>query len=143
MHKEYNQSNECIKSRESSQPYKCDCDAGTNAYCTCTRTSCGTSANGSTSTGHTSFPCAHCRDHDPSTSSSTSKCAISASRECNTIADYIERDYANYITATNSSRENSCSGVWVSDEPRNFKQANANSTEPIERCTGIPTGVTI
>ena len=143
MYKKYNQSNEYNKSSQSCQSYKCDCDTGSNAYCTCTRATSGTSSDRGTSatSGHTSFPCAHCSDYDPSTT--TAKCAITSNRECNTANDYIEREYAEYLSATNPSRENSCSGVWVSDEPRNFKQADADSGDSIERRIGIPAGVTV
>jgi hypothetical protein len=60
-----------------------------------------------------------------------------------TIADHIERDYAEYIAATSTKGQDTCSGVWGSDESRNFKQADANSADSVERRIGIPAGVTI
>jgi hypothetical protein len=119
MRQEPHQRNEHEQSVESSQSISAS-DAGSSA--TTTR------ATNDGNAEHTSFPCAHCNDYDPRDISS---------------ADYIERDYAEYIAATSASRENTCSGVWDSDEPRNFKQADAESSDSIERCTGISAGVTI
>ena len=125
VHKEHNQSNECNKSGQSSESDKCTCDPGTNATCTCT----GATPVDRSTVGHTSFPCAHCNDYDP--------------RDISSASDYIERDYADYISATGASRKDTCSGVRDSDESRDFKQANADSRDSIERRTGIPAGVTI
>jgi hypothetical protein len=119
MRQEPHQRNEHEQSVESSQSISAS-DAGSSA--TTTR------ATNDGNAEHTSFPCAHCNDYDPRDISS---------------ADYIERDYAEYIAATSASRENTCSGVWDSDEPRNFKQADADSGDSVERRIGIPAGVTI
>lgn len=125
MRKESNQSNECNKSGQSSESDKCTCDPGTNATCTCT----GATPVDRSTVGHTSFPCAHCNDYDP--------------RDISSASDYIERDYADYISATGASRKDTCSRVRSSDELRNFKQADADSTGSVERRTGIPAGVTV
>jgi hypothetical protein len=124
MRQEPHQRNEHEQSSKSSQSNKCACDPGSNATCTCT----GAPTIDRSAIGHTSFPCAHCNDYDP---------------RDNTSADYIERDYAEYIAATSASGKNTCSGVRDSDELRNFKQADAESIDPVERRIGIPAGVTI
>jgi hypothetical protein len=79
---------------------------------------------------HTSFPCKHCGDHV----GNTVRPAIS---------DHVERDYTDYIAATSAGRENVSTGIRASNEPRNFKQADAGSGDSIERRIGIPAGVTI
>jgi hypothetical protein len=123
MRQEPHQRNEHEQSIKSSQSNKCACDPGSNATCT------GATPITRSTVGHTSFPCAHCNDYDP--------------RYIRSAADYIERDYADYVNATSSEGQDTRSGVWGSDEPRNFKQADANSGDSVERCTGIPAGVTI
>jgi len=125
MRQERNQSNEYEQSGKSGQSNKCTCDPGTNATCTCT----GATPITRSTVGHTSFPCAHCNDYDP--------------RDISSAADYIERDYADYVNATSSEGQDTRSGVWGSDEPRNFKQADADSGNSVERRIGIPAGVTI
>jgi hypothetical protein len=125
MRQEPHQRNEHEQSVESSQSNKCACDPGSNATCTCT----GATPITRSTVGHTSFPCAHCNDYDP--------------RYIRSAADYIERDYADYVNATSSEGKNTCSGVRDSDELRNFKQADAESIDPVERRIGIPAGVTI
>ena len=120
MRQEPHQRNEHEQSVESSQSNSAS-DAGSSA--TTTRTPSTRSAE------HTSFPCAHCNDYDP--------------RYIRSAADYIERDYADYVNATSSEGKNTCSGVRDSDELRNFKQADAESIDPVERRIGIPAGVTI
>ncbi len=124
LHQESDQRNEYEQPGKPCESNKCICDPGSNATCTCT----GAPTIDRSAIGHTSFPCAHCNDYDP---------------RDNTSADYIERDYADYIAATSASGKNTCSGVWGSDESRNFKQADANSANSVERRIGIPAGVTI
>ena len=147
MREESNQSNEHEQSGQSCQSFKCDCDPGTNATCTCTRATSGTSTGRSTSTtGHTSFPCAHCRDHDSTTNGLVRKhkyASISTNRECNTVSDYIERDYADYISATSAQGQGASTGVRSGNESGNIKQADADSGDTVERRIGIPAGVTI
>ena len=141
MRQESNQSNEYEQSGQSGQSTKCTCDPGTNATCTCTGATSGTSTSRIPSgrgTAHTSFPCAHCRDHvsssiDPSRKPS-SRSAASA---------YLEWIYSAYAIATSAGRENVSTGIRASDEPRNLKQADASSGDTVERRTGIPAGVTI
>jgi hypothetical protein len=69
---------------------------------------------------HTSYPCAHCNDYDPRDNTNT-----------------------DYIAATSAKGEDAGSGIRDSVEPRDFKQADAESNNSIERCTGISAGVTI
>jgi hypothetical protein len=69
---------------------------------------------------HTSFPCAHCNDYDPRDNTNT-----------------------DYIAARSSEGQDPRSWVWGGYEPRDFKQAYADSRDSIERCTGIPAGVTV
>ena len=139
MRKESNKSNEHEQSGQSSESDIVTADTCTAATCTCARTSsrngyripckCTSGSTATRSAEHTSFPCAHCNDYDP--------------RDISTASDYIERDYADYINATGASREDTCSGVRDSDESRNFKQADADSRDSVERRIGIPAGVTI
>jgi hypothetical protein len=117
MRQEPHQRNEHEQSIKSSQSNKCACDPGSNATCTCT----GATPITRSTVGHTSFPCAHCNDYDPR---------------------YI-RSAADYVNATSSEGQDTRSGVWGSDEPRNFKQADADSRDSIERRIGIPAGVTV
>jgi hypothetical protein len=132
---------ECDQRNEHEQPSKpcesnkCICDPGSNATCTCS----GAPTIDRSTVGHTSFPCKHCGDHIGSTGLG-SKYKYTVHR---TIADHVERDYAEYIAATSTGRENTSTGVRDSDESRDFKQANASSGDTVERCTGIPAGVTV
>jgi hypothetical protein len=88
---------------------------------------------------HTSFPCKHCGDHIGNAGLVRKhKYTIHP-----TIADHIERDYAEYIAATSAKGEDAGSGIRDSVKPRDFKQADAESSDSIERCTGISAGVTI
>jgi hypothetical protein len=141
MREESNQSNEHEQSSKSGQSNKCLCDPGSNATCTCT----GAPTIDRSAIGHTSFPCAHCRDNDSSTNGLVRKHKYTSisTTPLSSAADYIERDYAEYIAATSASGKNTCSGVRDSDELRNFKQADAESIDPVERRIGIPAGVTI
>lgn len=119
------------KPNQPCQSDKCTCDPGSNATCTCA---------GATTGRHTSFPCAHCRDHD-----AVNDLILSASiRSTDAYSiESIERDYADYIAATSAERQGVGTRVRDSIESRHFKQANANSTDSIERRTGIPAGVAI
>jgi hypothetical protein len=88
---------------------------------------------------HTSFPCKHCGDHVGNTGLSRKhKYTVHPA-----ISDHVERDYTDYVNATSAQGQGVSTGVWGSDEPRDFKQADASSGDSIERRTGIPTGVTI
>jgi hypothetical protein len=64
--------------------------------------------------------CAHCNDYDPRDNTNT-----------------------DYIAARSSEGQDPRSWVWGGYEPRDFKQAYADSRDSIERCTGIPAGVTV
>jgi hypothetical protein len=116
MRQEPHQRNEHEQSIESSQPNKCTCDPGSNATCTCT----GATPITRSTIGHTSFPCAHCNDYDPRDNTNT-----------------------DYIAARSSEGQDPRSWVWGGYEPRDFKQADAESSDSIERRIGIPAGVTI
>jgi hypothetical protein len=130
---------ECDQRNEHEQPSKpcesnkCICDPGSNATCTCS----GAPSIDRSTVRHTSFPCKHCGDHIGSAGLG-SKYTVHR-----TIADHVERDYAEYIAATSAGRENTSTRVWDSVELRDFKQANASSGDSVERRTGIPAGVTI
>ena len=130
LHQESNQRNEHEQSVESSQSNSTS-DAGNGAA--------ATRDIGNRDVKHTSFPCKHCGDHIGN-SSLVRKHKYTVHP---TIADYIERDYADYVNATSSEGQDTRSGVWGSDEPRNFKQADAESSDSVERRIGIPAGVTI
>ena len=130
LRQESNQRNEYEQSIESSQSNSAS-DAGSSA--TTTRTPSTRSAE------HTSFPCAHCGDHVGSTGLVRKhKYTVHP-----TIADHVERDYADYINATSAQGQGASTGVRGSDESRNFKQADADSGDTVERRIGIPAGVTI
>jgi hypothetical protein len=67
---------------------------------------------------------------------------ITAHREYDSVADHLWWQYAEY-TAANTERQGTSPRVWTSNEPRYFKQADAESRDAVERRTGIPAGVTI
>jgi hypothetical protein len=114
MRQEPHQRNEHEQSVESSQSNKCACDPGSNATCTCT----GATPITRSTVGHTSFPCAHCNDYDP-------------------------RDNTNTDNTSSTQGQGASARLWDCVEPRDFKQAYADSRDSIERCTGIPAGVTV
>ena len=154
MYKERNESNKHEQSGQSSQPFKCDCDAGSNAYCTCARTSsrhgyripCKCTTRSCTSTGRSATSSRSASTTGSSTTANSlvrkhKYTTITTSREC--ANDILAREYAEYLASTSSSREDASTGIRVSDEPRNFKPTNADSADPIERSIGIPAGVTV
>ena len=53
------------------------------------------------------------------------------------------REYDDYTAAISTKGQSISSRIWHSSEPRAFKQTDSTTTDPVERCTGIPTGVTI
>ena len=67
---------------------------------------------------HTSYPCAHCNDYDT-------------------------RDNTNTYSTASTQWQGISARLWDCVEPRDFKQAYADSRDSIERCTGIPAGVTV
>ena len=144
VREECNQSNKHDESGKPCESNKCTCDPGSNASCTCTGAPSGTATCGGATT---------CRSTASSSRGATSSnnCAGSiisqhfntTSGECNTVTDYIERDYADYIAATGTQGQGAGTRVRDSIEPRNFKQANADSGDTVERRIGIPAGVTI
>jgi hypothetical protein len=147
VREERNESNEYEQSGKSCESNKCTCDPGSNASCTCTGATSGTTTSrGTATTGHTSFPCAHCRDNDSTTNGLVRKhkySSISTTTTLSSAADYNERDYADYISATSSGREDIGTGVRGGNESGNIKQADADSGDTVERRIGIPAGVTV
>jgi hypothetical protein len=67
---------------------------------------------------HTSYPCAHCNDYDP-------------------------RDNTNTDNTSSTQGQGASARLWDCVEPRDFKQAYADSADSVERCTGISAGVTV
>jgi hypothetical protein len=60
------------------------------------------------------------------------------------VNDAIERDYNEYIDATGSTKGKDIgTRVWVSNEPRHFKQTSNGATTNIDHVAGVSTGVTI
>jgi len=53
------------------------------------------------------------------------------------------RGYAEYTATFSSKGEGVSTWVWISAEPRSFKQTDADATDRVEQCTGIPAGVTV
>jgi len=158
LRKERNQSNQYEQSSQSSESNIVTADSCTPATCTCARTSsrngyripckCASGSTTSRGTAHTSFPCAHCRDHVSITASVVlnkhgSQRAIIGGVKYSNASDASERDYTEYIASSGAAREDTGARIWASNEPRNFKQADASSGDSIERRIGIPAGVTI
>lgn len=146
MHKERNESNKHEQSGQSSQPFKCDCDAGSNAYCTCTRASTGSACGSCTTTGRSATSSRSASTNGSSTTANSlvrkhKYTTITTSQQC--ANDILNREYAEYLASTSAGREDASTGIRVSDEPRNFKPTDADSTDPIERSIGIPAGVTV
>jgi hypothetical protein len=130
LRQESNQRNEYEQSIESSQSNSTS-DAGNSGA--------DSGDIGNRDVKHTSFPCKHCGDHIGNAGLVRKhKYTIHP-----TIADHIERDYAEYIAATSAKGEDAGSGIRDSVKSRDFKQADANSGDSIERCIGIPAGVTV
>jgi hypothetical protein len=150
LHKESNESNQHEQSGQSIQSFKCDCDAGSNAYCTCTRTttraSTGSACGSCTTTGRSATSSRSASTNGSSTTANSlvrkhKYTTITTSQQC--ANDILNREYAEYLASTNTGREDASTGIRVSDEPRNFKPTDADSTDPIERRIGIPAGVTV
>lgn len=144
--KERNESNKYEQSGQSCQSFKCDCDAGSNAYCTCTRATTGSACGSCTTTGRSATSSRSASTTGSSTTSNSlvrkhKYTTITASREC--ANDILNREYAEYLASTSAGRKDASTGVRVSDELRNFKQTNADSTSSVERGNGISTGVTV
>lgn len=134
MHKVSNQSDQRV---EPCEPIKSSSCATSDTTCSRTPTC-----------NEYGIPCRH--RGATSTSSEHTSASISAkdgelpnphgaSCSCPNCRDYNE--YVNYTAST--SREDVSTWVRVSNEPRNFKQTNADATDRVEECTGIPTGVTV
>ena len=142
LRKESNKSNKHEQSGKSSESVEPTASTAT----TCARTSSRT-ATRATSTGSTASSRNSTTGSSKGRSSTTANSlvrkhkytTITTSREC--ANDILNREYAEYIAST--SRKDVSTGVRVSDEPRDFKQADADSGDSIERRIGIPAGVTV
>jgi hypothetical protein len=131
MRKVSNQSDQRVESSESIESSGVTSSTCTPATCTCARTS---ARNGYR------IPC-KCTA-TPSVSATQDRSVIVGNDVI--ITDAIERDYNEYINYTiSASREDISTWVRVSNEPRDFKPSNDSSENTVERCTGIPTGVTV
>ena len=140
LRKESNKSNkheQSGKPSESVEPTATTATASTRTFgrSSTRATSTGSTASSrSSTTGNTKGRNAKGR-HTKSGSTATT------SREC--ANDILNREYAEYLASTSAGREDVSTRVWASNEPRDFKQADANSGDSIERCIGIPAGVTV
>lgn len=131
VREELNKSDECIESSQSSQPR-----SGTFTATPTATASSGTPTSSSSGTGiinKSDIVIIH------------SFIGKSAIRECNDVNDAIEREYNDYLEHTSSTaeRQRVSTRVRACNESGYFKQTNADATDRIEQCTGIPTGVTI
>ena len=135
--------NECNKSYKhkqsgkSSESVKSASTATARTASTTTRT---TTGRGSTTTRSTAS-----RSSTGTSSTSNNSYnyySTTTNRECNSVADSLWWQYAEY-TAASTERQGTSTRVRTSDEPRYFKQADAESRDSIERRIGIPAGVTI
>lgn len=148
LRKESDESNEHEQSSKPSKSVE-----STSTTTTCARTS-GRAATRATATGSTtssrSSTTGSSKGRSSSSTGSTTSnslvrkhkyTTITTSREC--ANDYLAREYAEYLASTSAGREDVSTRVWASNEPRDFKQADANSGDSIERCIGIPAGVTV
>ena len=129
LRKESDESNEHEQSSKPSESV----EPTASTASTSTRTS-GRTATRATATGSTKGRSTKGR-HTKSGSTAT------ANREC--ANDILAREYAEYLASTSAGREDVSTRVWASNEPRDFKQAGADSGDSIERCIGIPAGVTV
>ncbi len=147
LRKESNKSNKHEQSGKSSESAITTYGNCTPATCTCARTSSrngyripykcttgSTASSRSSTTGNTKGRSTKGR-HTKSGSTAI------ANREC--ANDILAREYAEYLASTSAGRKDVSTRVWASNEPRDFKQADANSGDSIERCIGIPAGVTV
>jgi hypothetical protein len=136
VREECNKSDQHVESSQSVESSSVTSRTCTPATCSCARTS--------TRNGYR-IPCA---------------CSISASRSSSSNSSSAKdgdlpnphgtscscpscRDYAEYTATFSSKGEGVSTWVRISNEPRSFKQTNADATDRIEQCTGIPAGVTV
>ena len=142
-----NQPNQHEQPSKSCESDKCTCDPGSNATCACTGATPRAATCGGTTCGGTA--CTSSTNNGGAATSNSiigrhfNTTSVAASSECNTVTDYIERDYAEYLAATSAKGQGASAWVRNSVESRNFKQADADSGDSIERRIGIPAGVTI
>lgn len=146
LRKESNKSNKYEQSGKPSESVE-----STSTATTCARASSRT-ATRATSTGSTTSSRSSTTGSSKGRGSSGSTTAnslvrkhkyttITTSREC--ANDILNREYAEYLASTSAGRKDVSTRVWASNEPRDFKQADADSGDSIERCIGIPAGVTV
>jgi hypothetical protein len=124
---EPNKSDQHDKSCESSKSNSTTSTSCSRAACSCARAS---YRSGSRATCSCS-------------SSDERKCAINSANPNDECSCSACRSYADYLATTDAKGQGIGSRVRDSVEPRNFKQADADSRDSIERCTGIPAGVTV
>ncbi len=143
LRKESNESNEHEQSGKPSESV----ESASSSASTCTRASSRTTtratSTGSTTTGRSSTT-GSSKGRSTTGNSLVRKhkyTTITTSREC--ANDLLNREYAEYLASTSAGREDVSTGVRVSDEPRDFKPTDADSGDSIERCIGIPAGVTV
>lgn len=135
------QPNEHKQSCESckSDKHACPC---TGTACSCTGATPGTPTGRdacSSAAERASSYCTYCRG-------GSSEDGSKAGAEDGYIRTYVDPDFGVSPANTDakcSEGERTSTGVRDSYESRDFKHSNANTTDPVERCTGIPTGVTI
>ena len=128
---EPNKSDQHDKSCESSKSNSATSTSCSRATCSCARAS---YRSGSRATCSSSDE-RNCAIADFNVLDPNAECS------CNVCRDYAE--YANYTSTVSAKGQRTGTRVWDSIEPRNFKQADADSRDSIERRIGIPAGVTV
>ena len=89
---------------------------------------------------------ATCHRHRDTACSAGSHCYANNCRHAKdgASAEYIEREYNEYIAATRSAeRQDTSARIWSGDELGDSKRSNSTARTNIEHITGIPTGVTV
>ena len=146
LRKESNKSNKHEQSGKPSKSVKSTSTATTCARASSRATTRATATGSTTSSRSSTTGSSKGRGSSGSTTANSlvrkhKYTSITTSREC--ANDILNREYAEYLASTSAGREDVSTRVWASNEPRDFKQADANSGDSIERCIGIPAGVTV
>ncbi len=123
---EPNKSDQHDKSCESSKSNSTTSTSCSRATCSCARASYRSCSRA------TSCSSSDERNYTINSANPNDECSCSACRS-----------YADYLATTDAKGKGIGSRVRDSVEPRDFKQAYADSRDSIERCTGIPAGVTV
>lgn len=140
LRKESNKSNKHEQSGKSSESVELTTSTATSSTRTFGRSSTRATATGSTASSRSSTT-GNTKGRSTKGRHTKSGSTATANREC--ANDILNREYAEYLASTSAGRKDVSTGVWASNEPRDFKQADANSGDSIERCIGIPAGVTV